>query len=231
MRAYEFVSEDITESWKKAVAGLAGAGALALGAQGAINSTSDNSSVQRMEIPKERIPSEDFNTVRNSLATPIAQTLIAVARSNGLDGEELAQFLAQCAHETMNFKSLRELGEKSYFKRYDIRHNPSKAKLLGNTRPGDGERYLGRGFIQITGKDNYTRVGKALGIPLAERPELAERPDIAAKIAVWFWQNRVATKVSDFSNTEAATKPINSALRGIDDRHRKFVAISRLIGV
>ena len=115
---------------------------------------------------------------------------------------------------------------KKYFtKLYDILGNPAKAKVLGNLRPGDGERYKGRGYIQLTGHENYRNAGKALGLPLEQKPELAERPEIAAKIAVWFWQNRVKPQVDNFADTAQATKPINPAMKGLQDRKDKFAGM------
>jgi predicted chitinase len=145
-------------------------------------------------------------------------------------GKELAQFVAQCAHETANFSSLKELGGRLDFKKYDPKHNPRKAKMLGNKQVGDGARYHGRGYIQLTGRDNYKRAGLALGLPLEEQPELVERPDIAAQVAVWFWKNQVAPKVSNFNDTAQVTKPINSGLKGLEDRHNKFASIMALMG-
>jgi len=98
-----------------------------------------------------------------------------------------------------------------------------------NTHPGDGVRYHGRGFIQLTGRENYRKVGNAIGLPLEEKPELAERPDVAAKVAVWYWQNRVAPRVKNFSDTQASTRPINAGLHGIEDRVIKFNAIMQII--
>jgi predicted chitinase len=63
-------------------------------------------------------------------------------------------------------------------------------KDLGNTQPGDGPRYKGRGFIQLTGRANYAAYGKKLGIDLVGNPDLALRPDIAAKIVVAYWKDR-----------------------------------------
>jgi putative chitinase len=83
----------------------------------------------------------------------------------------------------------------------------------------------------LTGKENYTRAAKALGIRIDRNPALLERPDIAAKVSVWYWKNRVANKVNDFSDTEAVTKPINSSLSGLEDRHERFRAIGNLMGL
>lgn len=150
------------------------------------------------------------------------EMLHRAAKAAGIRGVELAQFLAQCWHESYGFKHMQELGDPKYFLRYDPRYEPAKARQLGNIRPGDGERYKGRGFIQITGRDNYRRAGEALGLPLEQRPELASRPDIAARIAIWYWKSRVRPNVTNFNDTRAVTRQINPVMRGLQDRHENF---------
>lgn len=140
------------------------------------------------------------------------------ARAAGMKGAELAQFLGQCFHETGGFSHLQEIGNKNYFLRYDPRVDPQKARILGNVKPGDGERYKGRGFIQITGRDNYRRAGQALGLPLEQQPNIASNPDVAARIAIWYWNTRVKPNVANFSDTKGVTRWINSNLRGLQDR-------------
>ncbi len=147
-------------------------------------------------------------------------TLRNFAIKAGIKGKELAQFLAQCAHETMNYSSLVELGDN--YKNYDPKVNPSKAKTLGNTTPGDGELFKGRGYIQLTGRWNYTQAGQALGLPLDQKPQLLERPDVAAKASVWFWKNRVQPNVSNFTDTRAVTGFINPGLAGLQQRNGLF---------
>ena len=88
-------------------------------------------------------------------------------------------------------------------------------------------RYHGRGFIQLTGRDNYKRAGQALGLPLEQKPELVERPDVAAKVAVWFWKQHVKPKVQSYADTQQVTKPINPGMRGLKDRNTKFNAIKQ----
>lgn len=151
---------------------------------------------------------------------PLEKTLRDFAIRAGIQGKELAQFLAQCAHETMNYSSLVELGDN--FKDYDPKFNPTKAKSLGNTTPGDGEKFKGRGFIQLTGRWNYTQASQALGLPLDEKPNLVERPDIAAKVSIWFWQNRVKPNVKNFTDTRTVTSFINPGLAGLQKRHNLF---------
>ena len=202
--------ESVEEDWRGALAGLAATGAMALGAPDA-------------EASKKPITkSQPEIRVQELLQNPHVQTLKAEAKAAGLKGAELAQFLAQTAHETGNFLHMKEVGKT--FRQYDPLHSPARAKRLGNVKPGDGARYHGRGFIQLTGRENYRRAGQALGIPLEQNPELAARPDIAAKIAVWFWQERVQPRVNDFTNTAEVTKPINAGLRGLQDRERAYQA-------
>lgn len=148
--------------------------------------------------------------------------LIKAATAAGIEGTELAAFLAQVAHESHDFQSMKEYGGSLDFRKYDIRYNPKKAKILGNTKPGDGAKYKGRGYIQITGKYNYAKAGKELGIDLVNNPGLAEKPAIAAKIAIWYWKLRVQPNVDDFNNIKDVTKPINPGMRGLEDRKENF---------
>lgn len=159
---------------------------------------------------------------------PLEKILVKVAQQAGITGIELKQFLAQCAHETADFTTLREIGNANYFaKKYDKKYNPSIARRLGNEKPGDGIRYKGRGFIQLTGRFNYKKAGEALGMPLEQQPELAERPEVAAWIAVWFWSNRVKPNVSDFTNVPQSTRPINPALKGLQNRQQHYNTYSQ----
>lgn len=150
-----------------------------------------------------------------------SRILLNIARKY-ITGTELAQFMAQCAHETANFSTLVEIGGPNHFKKYDPQFNPKKAKELGNVKPGDGERYKGRGFLQITGRDNYKRMGDLLKMPLEDNPRLIENPEYAAWASILFWFKQVRNKVNNFNNTKQATKPINPGLHGLEDRKEKF---------
>ena len=211
-----FISADdfdpeLHEDWKTALGGAALAGAMALGG-GSASAKPAPMAQSKAPVAQVQAPAQQ---------SPLITQLKAVAVASGIKGTELAQFLAQCAHETANFASMEERGSPAYFtKKYE--KNPRKAKILGNKVKGDGERFKGRGYIQLTGRDNYTRAGAALGLPLAQQPELAARPDVAAKVAVWYWKNRVAPKIKDFSNTGAVTKKINPASKGLQSRQDQF---------
>lgn len=232
----------LDEDWRNWVSGLGAASMIAGGGSAAYDAYKNSqqepqAQVQQVNVPQAKVQApqakpqpqvsqaQAVSHAQDLLATRGAQILQKAAKAAGLKGTELAQFMAQCAHETANFTTLKELGDRKYFNKYDIKFNPAKAKELGNTRPGEGARYKGRGFIQLTGKYNYMKAGQALGLPLAQKPELVERPDVAAKVALWFWKNRVQPNVSNFQDTTQATKPINPGLKGLTDRHNKYVGM------
>ena len=240
MRAHEFISQnDLDEGikdWAKA-AGLATA--IGLGGQAAYNNLSTPSApidkpsqVAQGKISAPEVPSVSQQVITHAkslLSKPRATPIYHAALQHGLRGDELAQFMAQCAHETINFSTLTELGGKLDFRKYEMKYNPEKATELGNTKPGDGARFKGRGYLQITGRYNYTKIGKALGLPLDKHPELVENPEIAVQTALWYWDNVVKRKTTDFSNTASTTKPINSAMRGLEDRKNKFIGIKHVL--
>jgi predicted chitinase len=210
------VGESVEEGWKDTVAGAAMAGALAFGGGNA--DASVKKPIEKPSVVQQVSKKELAKTVTGN---PHEVVLKKAAEKAGITGQELVAFLAQCAHETMDFKHMKEIGGSLDFKKYDIRFAPNKAKALGNTKPGDGAKFKGRGYIQLTGKYNYKKAGQALGLPLAEKPELVEKPEVAAKVAVWYWQNRVANKVDNFKDTKAVTKTINPGLKHLDQRKEK----------
>ena len=240
------VGENIEEGWKDWVTGAGIAAAAAGGGGMAWDAYKASRAAEKDPVPivakaddkktnlQKGVEKLAKDAVPKQLVTgnPHEKFLTKAAVAAGIKGEELAQFLAQTAHESHNFKSMVEYGGSLDFKKYEpkfvkdkkgklVQVNP-KAKTLGNVKKGDGARYKGRGYIQLTGRYNYKRAGEALGLPLEEKPELVEKPEIAAKVAIWFWQQRVQPRVDDFANTRAATKPINPGLKGLEDRKEKF---------
>ena len=154
--------------------------------------------------------------------TKAEQLLMNTAIRSGITGTELAAFMAQMAHESHDFKTMVEYGGSLDFRKYDPKYAPKKAKTLGNIKAGDGAKYKGRGFIQITGRYNYGIAGKAVGVDLVSNPKLAASPAVAAKIAVWYWKLRVQPNVDNFNDVDAVTKPINPGMRGLEDRKENF---------
>ncbi|MFF7107264.1 glycoside hydrolase family 19 protein [Pseudomonas sichuanensis] len=128
-------------------------------------------------------------------------------------------FLAQVGHESGQLRYVRELGNDKYLAKYDT---GKLAARLGNTpeADGDGQKYRGRGLIQVTGHDNYKRCGDALGLDLLARPELLERPEHAADSAGWFWHQAGLNSLADkgLSSFEAITRRINGGLNGLAGR-------------
>jgi predicted chitinase len=113
----------------------------------------------------------------------------------------IAAFLSQLAAESGEFKWFNELASGA---EYEGRKN------LGNTHPGDGKRYKGRGPIQLTGRNNYRKAGEALGLDLEGNPELASSPEVAFRTAGWYWYTNHINKYADKGDIRAVTLLINA---------------------
>lgn len=126
-----------------------------------------------------------------------------------------AAFLAQIAHESGSLRYVREIADgKAYEGRTD----------LGNTQPGDGPRFKGRGLIQITGRANYRSCSLALfgDERLLDHPEQLEDVTPACRSAAWFWKSRGLNALADTGAFKSITKAINGGLNGYDDRLAYF---------
>jgi putative chitinase len=135
-----------------------------------------------------------------------------------------ASFLSQVAHETSQLRFLRELwGPTEQQKRYEGR------KDLGNTQPGDGSRYRGRGLIQTTGRANYAACGKALDVDLLAHPELLETPEYAVRSACLFWLMRGLNTLADAGDQVAVTKRVNGGTNGLAERLAFFRTASKVL--
>lgn len=222
MRAKEFITEIDRRGFLKGAVGAGLAAGAGIGAYMA-----SKGMVNKPELAKDPEPAAKPIKSPSPISSrpDFESLLVATAKSVNppIKGIELAAFLAQCFHESDKFRSMREYGGPKRFKKlYDISNNPRLAKILGNLHIGDGIRYHGRGFIQLTGRANYKNAGDALGLDLEKNPELAADPKIAAKIAVWYWNTRVRPYVSNFSDTAAVTRKINAKLKGLESRNAAF---------
>ena len=108
----------------------------------------------------------------------------------------------------------------AYFEKYEGR------KDLGNTQPGDGPKFKGRGFLQTTGRVNYQQFKDAFGVDVISDPEKLAEPENAAKSAM-FWFHKNAKKVEkmsggDWSNTKGVTKAVNGGYNGLAEREHYF---------
>jgi putative chitinase len=131
----------------------------------------------------------------------------------------VTHFLAQAAHETAGFKTLEEYASgQAYEGRKD----------LGNTKPGDGKKYKGRGIFQLTGRANYKTFGKKIGKDLEGNPILAGDAETSVLIALEYWNNRKLSPLADKDDVTAITKKINGGLNGFEDR-KKYLAKAKKI--
>lgn len=140
-----------------------------------------------------------------------------------------AAFLAQIGHESDELRYMAEVwGPTPQQLRYDP---PTKlAAKLGNMEPGDGYRFRGAGPLQITGRENFRRAGKALGLDLESHPEQAFTPAVGFKLAAWFWDTHGLNKFADAQDFDAITLRINGGYIGKEDRDRRYVIARHVLG-
>lgn len=135
----------------------------------------------------------------------------------------MAAFLAQTGHESGQLRYVRELGNDKYLAKYDTGR---LAQRLGNTpeADGDGQKYRGRGLIQVTGRANYEACSEALfgDARLLATPELLEHPVYAAMSAGWFWHKHGLNSLADRGEFLAITKRINGGANGLEDREALY---------
>lgn len=126
----------------------------------------------------------------------------------------MAHFLAQVGHES---GALRYSAEGASGAAYEGRAD------LGNTQPGDGVKFKGRGLIQITGRTNYSDYGTARGKDYLTNPtQLATDPAVAVDSAFWYWNTRNLNTLADADNVNAITLKINGGYNGLADRQAKL---------
>jgi putative chitinase len=161
-----------------------------------------------------RLAPKGDNAILNGLAPYLTVTLAKFGITTPL---RFSHFIAQAAHETAGFRTLVEYGTDGYFNK---RYGPqtSVGKRLGNTQPGDGARFRGRGIFQCTGRFNYAKYGKAIDIDLVRQPERAADPAISILIACEYWKAKGLNALADADDVEGITRKINGGLNGLKDR-------------
>lgn len=158
--------------------------------------------------------------------------------------QRVAAFIAQCTHESGGFKRLKEnLNYKAeslvrvfpkYFPSLDLAkqyaHDQEKianrvyGSRMGNgdESSGDGFRYCGRGLIQLTGRNNYTKFAESIGMAVEEVPSLLETFEGAVKSACWFWKTNNLNQYADSGDILTMTKRINGGTIGLEDRIKHY---------
>jgi putative chitinase len=138
-----------------------------------------------------------------------------------------AAFIAQVAHESGGFAYRTELwGPTPAQRGYEGRRD------LGNVKPGDGSRFRGRGYIQLTGRTNYAAVARGLRIDCVDHPELLATHLYAAKSAAWWWDTHGCNELADRGDFVALTRKINGGTNGLADRqryHRRARPLARFL--
>lgn len=152
---------------------------------------------------------------RPDIVAGIARDFDRLAQHGGLAARlRICHFLAQAAYETDGFRTLEEYGGAAYFLRYEGR------AVLGNSQAGDGVRYHGRGIFQLTGRANYRRFGRILGIDLEADPERAKEPAVSLAVAFAYWKDRELDAAADADDVVAVTRLINGGRNGLAERTR-----------
>jgi len=190
----------------------------------------------------------DINKLKGHVPDAVIAQIPSVMSTFKIDTAlRLSHFLAQCGHESAGFKAVQEnlnygaKGLLGIFKKYfpteakalQYERKPEKIANLvygsrmgnGDEASGDGYKFRGRGYIQLTGKNNYVAFGKAINEDIAANPDL-----VATKYpllsAAWFWSsnslNALADKGADDASVTAITKRVNGGTIGLPDRIKHF---------
>ena len=170
--------------------------------------------------------------------------------------QRISGFVSQCAHESMDFTAMsenlnyREETLNKVFPRYfgpgkrnaaEYAKNPEKianyvymdefrTSKLGNTQPGDGWRFRGRGLKQLTGRDNYTRFAKDYNMTAEEAAVWVETKEGALASALWFWKTNNLNAIADTGSVPALTKKINGGDIGLADRQARYAKAMAALG-
>lgn len=171
--------------------------------------------------------------------------------------ERIAGFIAQCAHESNNFRSLEENLNYSedallrVFGRYfgkapkasasEYARNPEmianrvyndefRKYKMGNTQPGDGWMFRGRGLKQLTGRENYTKFGKSIKMSAEQAAEYVATEKGAIESACWFWNNKKLNAIADTGDIKKLTKVINGGDIGLADRTSRYENALEVLG-
>ena len=133
-----------------------------------------------------------------------------------------AHFIAQCGHESGGFRYMEEIASGAAYE---------GRKDLGNTVAGDGKRYKGRGPIQLTGRANYRRIGRRIGLDLEGNPFLVSDPSIGMWCAIEYWEENNLNAIAQTDDVVKLTRRINGGTNGLDDRKARLAHIKKVMGI
>ena len=134
----------------------------------------------------------------------------------------ICHFIAQVAHESDCFNAMEEYASgEDYEGRSD----------LGNTQPGDGVRFKGRGLMQLTGRANYEKFSQAMNLDFVSQPELVAQAPYAVMVAGWYWDSRKLNGDADKDSLEDVTYYVNGGYNGLEDRRQYLQKAKAVLGV
>jgi putative chitinase len=176
-----------------------------------------------LEQLKQAIPRMEHNPNDSARYLPCINAALQEFEIN--TPARVACFLAQISHESGGLKYFAEIWGPTP---QQLRYEPPStlATKLGNTQPGDGHKYMGRGVLQLTGRENFRRVGHALGVDLEANPDLAATPELAFRTAGYFWKSHGLNELADQGDFLTITHRINGGENGLEER-RQYWALAK----
>jgi putative chitinase len=198
--------------------------------------------------PAPQVAGLKLDKLKGHVPQVVIDSIPEVASKFGINTPlRVAHFLAQCGHESGGFRVTQEnlnysaKGLNGIFRKYfpteaaaaAYARNPQKIAnkvyanrmANGSEASGDGYKFRGRGYIQLTGRDNYTQFGKAIGVDIPSNPDLVSSKYALAS-AAWFWSKNGLNKLADNGATDTVvtsiTKRVNGGTIGLPDRIKHF---------
>ena len=133
----------------------------------------------------------------------------------------ICHFIAQVAHESDCFNAMEEYASGEDYEGRDD---------LGNTQPGDGVRFKGRGLMQLTGRANYAEFSKAMNQDFIAQPQLVGQIPWAIWVAGWYWHTRALNEYADRDDLEGVTVRVNGGYNGLEDRRDYLQKAKSVLG-
>lgn len=169
--------------------------------------------------------------VADSTGAPVSRVsaywpiIVASLRARGIDTPAVEQaVVATIGTEVPDFRLITEYGGPDDFANREP--GTSLGKALGNTQVGDGYRYRGRGWLQLTGRGNYRAAGNAVGVDLQEAPDMALTASVAADVLAWYFDTRGVANAAQAGDWRAVRRLVNGGYNGWD----RFSAVLANLG-
>jgi putative chitinase len=157
-------------------------------------------------------------------ANTVAKPMVAAMKEFDINSaKRQAAFLAQVAQESGQLRYFEE--SFSNLEAYENRAD------LGNTKPGDGKKYKGRGPLMLTGRANYKAAGQALKLDLEAKPDLVLEPDVGCRVAAWYWKTHGLNELADKGDVRGITQRLHGDFANLDSRMKYYRTAKQTLGV